>query len=329
MRPSQLTGAVLGERYKIHGYLSRGSASRVYLAEDLDTGGSVVIRMLSPEAARDTELMSRIAATTGRLEPISHPNLVDLLGVGETSTGLPYLVMEALTGERLDDLLRRDGRLPADLALVFARQAAAGLIALHKAGVVHGELTPASLMVLGAPEEPYGVKLLDYGLSQLWHEPRADLAEGALDGVAYLSPEQILFEPSDPHTDVFGLGIVLFQMLLGHLPFEASVGHLVRHQLFSPIPQATWLEAGFDPRLEAVIVNATRKRRENRYASLEALLRDLDAVVGLESHGVEIRPLERTPDRYEPQTELGQRRLEHLSTKFPSLPPGAESTAVV
>jgi serine/threonine-protein kinase len=319
---------VLGERYKIHGYLSRGSASRVYLAEDLDTNGSVVIRMLSPEAAKDAELMSRIAATTGQLEPISHPNLVELLGVGETSTGLPYLVMEALPGERLDDVLRRDGRLPADLALVFARQAAAGLSALHKAGIVHGDLTPASFMVQGAPEQPYGVKLLDYGLSQLWREPRADFAEGALEGVAYLSPEQILFEPADAHSDVFGLGIVLFQMLIGHLPFEASVGHLVRHQLFSPIPQATWLEAGLDPRLEAVIVNATRKRRENRYASPDALLRDLDAIVGLESHTVEIRSLARTPDLYEPQTELGQQRLEHLSKKFPSLPPSTDSTAV-
>jgi serine/threonine-protein kinase len=328
VRPSQLTGAVLGERYKIHGYLSRGSASRVYLAEDLDTGGAVVIRMLSPEAAKDVELMSRIVATTRRLEPISHPNLVDLLGVGETSTGLPYLVMEALSGERLDDVLRRDGRLPADLALVFARQAAAGLVALHKAGVVHGDLTPASFMVQGAPEEPYGVKLLDYGLSQLWQEPRPDQADGAREAVAYLSPEQILLEPIDAHTDVFGLGIVLFQMLIGHLPFDASVGHLVRHQLFSPIPQATWLEAGLDPRLEAVIVNATRKRRENRYASPEALLQDLDAVVGLRADGVEIRPLERTPDQYEPQTELGQQRLDHLSKKFPSLPPSSDPAAV-
>jgi serine/threonine-protein kinase len=183
-------------------------------------------------------------------------------------------------------------------------------------------------MVLGAPEQPYGVKVLDYGLSQLWREPRPDQAEGAREAVAYLSPEQILLEPVDARSDVFGLGIVLFQMLLGYLTFEASVGPLVRHQLFSPIPQATWLEAGLDPRLEAVIVNATRKRRENRYPSAEALLQDLDAVVGLATHGVEIRTLSRTPDLYEPQTELGQRRLEHLSEKFPSLPPSSDFTAV-
>lgn len=327
MRPSQLTGAVLGERYKIHGYLSRGSASRVYLAEDLDTGGSVAIRMLSPEATRDSELRSRITAASARLEPVVHPNLVELLGVSETSAGIPYLVMEALTGERLDDMLRREGRLPTDLALVFARQAAAGLAMLHKAGVIHGALTSASLMVQGAPEQPYGVKLLDYGLAQLWHEPRPDPVEAARDSVAYLSPEQILNEPVGPHTDVFALGVVLFQMVLGHLPFEASVGHLVRHQLFSAIPQATWLEAGLDPRLEAVIVNATRKRRANRYSSPEAMLSDLDAIVGLSTHSVEIRPLERSPDRYEPQTELGQRRLEQLSEKFPSLPPTPDTTA--
>lgn len=328
VRPSHLTGAVLGERYKLHGYLSRGAASRVYLAEDLDTGGAVVIRLLSPEASKDPELRRRITAASERLEPVEHPNLVELLGVSETSSGIPYLVMEAVAGERLDDVLRREGRLPSDLALVFARQAGAGLHVLHKAGIVHGALTSASLMVLGAPEQPYGVKLLDYGLAQLWYEPRPDPVEGARDSVAYLSPEQILNEPTGPHTDVFGLGVVLFQMLLGHLPFEASVGHLVRHQLFSPIPQATWLEAGLDPRLEAVIVNATRKRRANRYSSAEAMLADLDAIVGLSARDVEIRALERSPDRYEPQTEPGQRRLEHLSEKFPSLPPSPDTTAV-
>jgi hypothetical protein len=105
------------------------------------------------------------------------------------------------------------------------------------------------------------------------------------------------------------------------------VGYPVRHQLFSAIPQATWLEAGLDPRLEAVILNSTRKRRENRYASVEALLADLDAVVGLSTLSVEIRPLERTPDVYDPQTEGGQQRLEQLTRKFPSLPPASDPAA--
>lgn len=327
VRPCQLTGAILSDRYKIRGYLSRGSASRVYLAEDLETTGSVVIRMLSPEAAKDSEVLSRIASATARLEPITHPNLVELLGVGETPTGLPFLVLEALAGERLDEVLRRDGRLQPDLALVFARQAAMGLAALHKAGTVHGNLSAKSLMVQGAPEEPYGVKLLDYGLAQLWEDPEPDPLDGPSEGVAYQAPEQILFEALDARSDVFGLGLVLYQMLLGHLPFEASAGHLVRHQLFSPIPQATWLEAGLDPRLEAVILNATRKRRENRYASLDAMLADLDAVVGLSTQTVEIRGLERTPDNYEPQTEGGQQRLERLTQRFPSLPPASPPAA--
>jgi serine/threonine-protein kinase len=318
---------VLSDRYKIRGYLSRGSASRVYLAEDLTTDGSVVIRLLSPEAAKDGEILSRIASATAQLEPIVHPNLVELLGVGETPTGLPFLVMEALAGERLDDVLRREGRLPTDLALVFARQAAAGLSALHKAGIVHGGLSAKSLMVQGAPEEPYGVKLLDYGLAQLWEDPAPDALSGTREAVATLAPEQILHEALDARCDVFGLGLLLYQMLLGHLPFEASVGYPVRHQLFSPIPQATWLEAGLDPRLEAVIMNSTRKRRENRYASVDALLADLDAVVGLSTLSVEIRPLERTPDLYDPQTEGGQQRLEQLTRKFPSLPPASDPAA--
>jgi serine/threonine-protein kinase len=247
--------------------------------------------------------------------------------MGETPAGLPYLVMEALAGVALSDVLRRSGQLLPDLSLVLARQAATGLAALHKGGIIHGNATPEHWMVLGAPDEPYGVKLLDYGLARLWDDAPARDTEPELGEVDYLAPEQLLLEPLDARTDVYGLGMVLFRMLIGHLPFEASVGHLVRHQLFSAIPQATWLETGLDPRLEAVIVNATRKRRENRYSSMDALLSDLDAVLGLSATPVAIHPLERTPDVCEPHTALGQQRLADLSRRFPSVPPGPASTA--
>src|SRR5262245_48513274 len=114
IRPSQLTGAVLDSRYKIHGYLSRGSSSRVYLAEDFDSGAPVVIKMLSPEAAQNAELRARIASEARASVAVRHPNVVDVLGVGETPGGLPYLVMEALPGEPLDEVLRKTPRISAD-----------------------------------------------------------------------------------------------------------------------------------------------------------------------------------------------------------------------
>jgi serine/threonine-protein kinase len=179
------------------------------------------------------------------------------------------------------------------------------------------------VLVLGAPEEAYGVKLLDYGLAQLWDDPEPEPEAPGFDGLAYLAPEQILLEPADPRVDVYALGMLLYRMLVGHSPFEASEGPLLRHQLFSHIPQATWLEAGLDPRLEALILNATRKRPENRYSSVTELLADLDAVIGLAATSVEIRPLERNPDDYEPQTSAGQRSLDRLRHRFSSVPPSS------
>lgn len=324
-RPSQLTGAILDDRYKLQGYLSRGTLSRSYLAHDLEGEGSVVIKLLAPDGDDGGELAARITREAERRAPIRHPNLIDLLGVGKTPAGQLYLVMEGLPGEPLDEVLRRSPRLPSDLALVLARQAATGLSALHKDDLVHGRVRPSNLMVLGAPGEPYGTKVLDYGLAQLWNDPEPDPETPAFEGLPYLAPEQILLEAVDARADVFALGVVLYRMLIGHLPFEASEGPLLRHQLFSQIPQATWLEAGLDPRLEAVILNATRKRPENRYASMAELLRDLDAIVGLSAANVEIRPLDRNPDDYDAQTEAGQQRLNRLRHRFSSVPPSSNT----
>lgn len=328
VRPSQLTGAVLDDRYKIHGYLSRGATSRVYLAEDLESNAPVVIKMLSPEAARNPELRERIAVEARAGVLVRHPNVVDVLGVGETPGGLPYLVMEALPGEPLDELLRRTPMLSTDLALVLARQAAAGLAATHEAGVIHRDVKPGNLLVLGAPDQPYGLKLLDYGMAKLWDTGRTSATHTVVGTVEYIAPEQIVVEEVDARSDVYALGIVLFRLFTGHLPFETSVGPMVlRHQLFSPIPPPSWLDEHIDPELEAVIVNATRKHPDNRYPSMQALLQDLDAIVGLSSKEVTLRELERTPDAYEPQTERGREALEVLAQKFgryASTPPSAQ-----
>jgi serine/threonine-protein kinase len=117
-------------------------------------------------------------------------------------------------------------------------------------------------------------------------------------------------------------------MLTGHLPFEATLGPTVlKHQLLSPIPPPSWLEETLDPRLEAVVLNATRKRPENRYASMQELLVDLDAVLGLSERDVVVRPLERSPDVYEPSTERGREALALFSRRFTpaSIPAGAAS----
>lgn len=317
VRPSQLTGAVLDARYKIHGTLKRAANASIYLAEDLETAGAVVVKMLSPEAP--PELRDRIATEARSAVAVRHPNVIEVLGVGETPGGLPYLVMEALPGEPLDEVLRKAPKLPAELCLVLGRQAAAGLAATHRAGVVHQEVRPANLLVLGAPGQPYGLKLLEYGVARLW-----DLGPGgdvhAVPGVVdYMAPEQIVVEPVGAKSDIYALGLVLFRLFTGQLPFESSVGPMIlRHQLFSPVPPPSWLDDEMDPRIEAVILNATRKHPDNRYPDMDAMLEDLDAIVGLTSKAVSVRPLLRPDDIYEPQTLRAQQALEVLAQPYGS-----------
>src|SRR5262249_4100708 len=148
--------------------------------------------MLAPEAAKNPELRARIALEAQAAVLVRHPNVVEVLGVGETPGGIPYLVMEALPGEPLDDLLRRGNEIGQDLALVLVRQAAAGLVATHRAGVVHRDVKPGNLLVLGSPAEPYGLKLLDYGMAKLWDTHSISDAHTVLGTAEYMAPEQIL-----------------------------------------------------------------------------------------------------------------------------------------
>jgi serine/threonine-protein kinase len=320
VRASQLTGAVLNGRYKLHGYLRRGVSSRVYLAEDVQSGGSVVVKLLSPSAAADASRRTRIRIARQSLVPIVHPNLVDVLGVDETKAEVPYLVMEALAGEALDETLRREGTLPLDLALVVARQTAAGLLALHQGGVVHGDLRPENLMLLGAPSEPYGIKIMNYGIARDFREGPPDAFDPLR--AAYLAPEQLLDDRAQVESDVYALGVLLLELLCGRLPFqEPNQSECVRRQLASQPLDAFWLDLALDARLEAIVVNATRKNPRNRYRSARAVLDALDAIVGLSSEAVELLPLAQTPDAYEPSTTKGKQRFAEL------MRPEAENSA--
>lgn len=316
VRPSQLTGVVLDNRYKIHGYLS-GSTSRVYLAEDLQSSAPVVVKMLAPEAARNAALRQRILEQAREAVAVRHPNVIDILGVGQTPGGLPYLIMEALAGQPLIEVLRQSEKLPTDLALVLARQAAAGLSAMHRAGILHRHLKPSNLLVLGAPEQPYGLKLLDYGMAKGWESTAASNAHTLIGTIEYMAPEEILAEHADERSDIYSFGILLFQLFTGHVPFESTAGPVVlRHQLFSQVPPPSWLDDGIDPGLEAIILNATRKNPDNRYPSVQTLADDLDISVGLISGRIELRPLQQSPDVYLPRTDRGRDALEMLSRKF-------------
>ena len=315
-KESTRSGAVLAGRYQVRGFLERGSHARVYLAEDLGTRTPVALKILSPETALSPEFRMRLLREAQAMKAISHPNVATVIEAGETEEGVPFLAMEALLGESLGEYVRRE-TIPLDTALILLRQAAAGLAAAHRAGIVHRDVKPDNFLLLGPPGEPYGLKVIDFGLAKLWDVNEGSGAHNILGTAEYMSPEQILVEPVDARSDIYSLGVVMFRVFTGHLPFE-SVGQadLLRHQLFSSVPPPSWLNDGLDPRVDQVVQIATRKHRENRYATMEELILDLEVLLGIDLRELDPRPLSVSPDAYEPSTDTGRQAASLLAEKF-------------
>ena len=316
-KQSRRSGAVLAGRYQVRGFLERGAHARIYLAEDLTTGSPVALKILSPETALSPEFRIRLVREGQAMRAISHPNVAMVIDTGETEEGVPFLAMEALLGESLGEYVRREP-IPFDTALILLRQAASGLAAAHRAGIVHRDVKPDNFLLLGPPVEPYGLKVIDFGLAKLWDvdEVGGD-AHNVMGTAEYMSPEQILVEPVDARSDIYSLGVVMFRVFSGHLPFE-SVGQadLLRHQLFSTVPPPSWLNENLDARVDRVVQMATQKDRERRYRTMEDLIADLEVLIGMEGRELKARSLSSAPDAYTPRTDLGREAATLLAAKF-------------
>jgi serine/threonine protein kinase len=312
----ELMGTLVGERYRIRGYVNSGATARVYLAEDVSSRETVVVKLFAPPAARAEEVRAQFADEAKMVMSIDHPNVVKVQGAGELADGKPYLVLEALRGETLGEYLRREGPMAVERALLLMRHAASGLAAAHRAGVVHRDIKPDNLFLLGPLGDPYGLKVIDFGMAKA-ASGGTDAKGLVLGTVQYMAPEQIVSDPVDARTDIYGLGVVMFRTFTGHLPYETDLHtDLLAHQLFSPIPPPSWLHETIDPRIEAVIITAMRKHPENRYASMVALLADIDTLLGIRAGELERRTMTRVPDVYDAATPMGLEATELLRTKF-------------
>ncbi len=317
LEPSRLSGAILGGRYQVVGYLNHGATSRVYVARDLSGDlGRVVVKVLSPEVSERAEFRELMLREAHAAMSINHPNVVRVLDLNDGTSGPVFVVMEALVGDPLGNLLRR-GPLAVPRAVELGCQICRGLAAAHAAGVVHRDVKPDNVYVTRRPGEFELVKLLDFGMAKIGNSSGPSAEHTVLGTAAYMSPEQILAEPVDARSDIYSFGVVLFRMLTGHLPFEAEASaDLLRHQLFSPVPPLGWLMDAADPNLEAIVVNATRKDPFNRYSSMAELLFDLEQVAAGKDFSVPVRRLIVDPDAYHPVTDQGERAVSVLAKKF-------------
>jgi eukaryotic-like serine/threonine-protein kinase len=207
-------GTLVAGRYRIVALLGRGGMGEVYRADDTRLGQAVALKFLPPALASDRNRLARLVDEVRIGRQISHPNVCRLYDLTEAE-GHRFLVMEYVDGEDLASLLRRIGRLPGDKALEIARHVCAGLAAAHDRGVIHRDLKPANVMIDGHGH----ARIADFGVATLADQ----VAGGEIVGTpAYMSPEQLAGERSSRRSDVFALGLVLYETFTGRRPFDAS-----------------------------------------------------------------------------------------------------------
>ena len=322
-KPTRQVGVILGGRYAVRGYLGKGSMARVYLAEDAKKGEPVAVKVLDMHSTRGIRAKERFVRESQAANRIGHPNIVKLLDHGQRSDGAPYIVMEYLHGESLGDLLRREQRLKEDMALPVLIQAASGLAAAHRVGIVHRDVKPDNLFLVGEPGDPYGVKILDFGLAKLSEESGFTASGVAVGTLEYMSPEQTVTDGSDHRSDVYALGVVMFRLFTGQLPFRAKVDtDLLAHQLIVPMPAPSTLDPDIDPRIEQVIMKATRKRPENRYPTMEEFHADLERLMGDRSGTLlAALPLAHARDIYQARSAFAKHAARFFYKKLSMDPP--------
>ena len=254
-------GAIFDERYRIIGLLGRGGMGEVYRADDLKLGQPVALKFLPESFASDSGRLERFYAEVRIARQVSHPNVCRVYDVGERD-GKLFLSMEYVDGEDLSTLLNRIGRLPGDKALEIARELCAGLAAAHDKGVLHRDLKPSNVMIDGRGR----ARITDFGLAV-----RVDEASGGRDlsgTPTYMAPEQFRGRGASVRTDLYALGLILYEMFTGRRAFDgAAVSDLARKHAEEAPALPSEITANIDPAVERVILNCLEKNPATRPAS--------------------------------------------------------------
>jgi serine/threonine-protein kinase len=209
---------------------------------------------------------------------IQHPGIVEIRHVGTRGDGAPFMVMEYLFGETLAASLERTGRMELDIALPVLREVSRALHAAHEAGVLHRDVKPDNIFLLGEPGEPYAVKLVDFGFAKL-RDATITAAGTAVGTAQYMAPEQCVADEADPRTDVYALGVVAYRTLTGAMPFDATATEdwLAWNLVAPPIPARVRV-ADIDSDVEAFLEKCLRKDPDGRYASMGDVIAELEAL---------------------------------------------------
>ncbi|WP_437951452.1 cytochrome c peroxidase [Sorangium sp. So ce296] len=296
MTDINLINTTLDQRYLILGLLGEGGMGAVYEARHLGTGRRVAVKVITSKLAQDDAVMARFEREARAAGAIESEHIASVLDSGrDRATGLPFLVMELLSGEDVDQMLRRLGPLPPELALCIVAQACMGLIKAHDARVLHRDIKPANLFLARRDRGEYAVKLLDFGVAKIQaddsFESHQELTatSNLIGSPIYMSPEQARnMKDVDGRTDLWSLGIVLFKMLAGRTPYRNSrgLGELIVAICSTPAPPIQSLAPWVTYEVGEIVHRALQIDRNLRFQSAEEMLEECRILL---PHGFSIR----------------------------------------
>jgi tRNA A-37 threonylcarbamoyl transferase component Bud32 len=275
-------GKTVGDRYRIVRKIGQGGSGEVFEAEHVYIHKRVALKLLRSQLASRAEAIQRLHREARATSAIGHPNIVEIEDFGTTEDGLVFLAMEWLDGEPLDRTVAR-GAMPVERALAIAQQVCAGLAAAHEAGVIHRDLKPENIFIArtAAGEQ---AKILDFGVAKLTTEDARLTATGMVVGTPYyMAPEQAAGRDVDGRSDVYALGVILYEMVTGTLPFtEGTALSVIRAHLEQPPepPRKRAPALAIPAEVEALILRCMAKKPASRYASARALADALHALAG-------------------------------------------------
>jgi tRNA A-37 threonylcarbamoyl transferase component Bud32 len=284
-----ILGTTLGGRYRLDARIGHGGMSTVYRAFDTVLEREVAIKLMHREIASDSDQLERFRREARAVAQLNHPHIVTVIDAGECDShestadievGTPYIVLEHVAGETLKDLIRREAPLQAPVALAYTIEIARALGAAHAQGIVHRDIKPQNVVVSGE----CGAKITDVGIAGALTEEGLTMDGRVLGTTDYVSPEQALGQSVTGQSDVYSLGVVLYEMLTGLVPFrgDSPVAVAMMH-VREEVPDVQLARPKISAATAAVVERATAKDLDRRYPDMASMILDMEEALALET----------------------------------------------
>jgi len=276
---SQMIGTVLSDRYRLEAKLGSGGMSTVYLARDEVLDRPVAVKLMHQGMIDQPDQLERFNQEARAVAKLSNPNVVAVIDAGEDS-GRPYIVFEYVQGETLKQRIGRVGALEATEALAYGVEIAQGLSVAHEREMVHRDVKPQNVLI----DATGRAKLTDFGISRQLNDEGVTATGKVIGTTDYVAPEQAMGKDVDPRSDIYSLGIVLFEMLTGDVPFEAEnqIGVAMQH-VNQELPDVQELRPDISATSARVVDMATAKNPDDRYDTIDEMAEDLQAALEVEA----------------------------------------------